>query len=189
MTDTQASRSEVKRLCGFKSWFGDSLNTIWLNPKFTTTEAQQVGSKLLTIQTKIYWGQRQICVPQVHHLTILPTHPVSPVLIAELHLCGVCADDAGRVYVADGDNRRLLVLDAVSGAALRVLELLHHVTGPTWGVCWRRVQPRLIVRHGQLAALKTITSFQVRNREVTSRKTTAGPVQPPSEHCRRDAGV
>lgn len=65
---------------------------------------------------------------------------------------GICYDSDGRIYVADGGNKRLLVFDCLTGELLQVL-LDNDRTGDIFDVCWTSSQPQLIVRHGEPASV------------------------------------
>ena len=55
---------------------------------------------------------------------------------------GLC-HGAGRLYVADGPNARILVLDAATGAFIQSIELTQ--TWWVWDVAWSEQQPHLVV--------------------------------------------
>ncbi len=56
---------------------------------------------------------------------------------------GLC-HDAGRLYVADGSNERILVLDAATGGFIQSIVLPH--TGYVWNIAWSEQQPHLVVQ-------------------------------------------
>ena len=64
----------------------------------------------------------------------------------KLDLCGVCCDLDGRLYLADGKNKRLIVLNGKTGGLLQVL-LKDDETGGVYGVCWMSSPPQLTVHH------------------------------------------
>ena len=55
---------------------------------------------------------------------------------------GVTTDGMGRIYVADGDNGRVLILRASDGLVIQVLDLGLYFIG---GVAWRPTQPHLMM--------------------------------------------
>ncbi len=57
---------------------------------------------------------------------------------------GLC-HGAGRLYVADGWNKRILVLDAATRAFIQSIELPQ--TRVVWNVAWSEQQPHLVVMH------------------------------------------
>ena len=64
-----------------------------------------------------------------------------------LNVNGLCCDRDGRVYVADGGNERLIVLNGKTGKLLVVL-LKGERTGPIHDVYWTNFSPQLTVLHG-----------------------------------------
>ncbi len=58
------------------------------------------------------------------------------------HPRGLC-HGAGRLYVADGFNKRILVLDAATGHFIQSIELPQ--TRCVWDVAWSKQQPHLVV--------------------------------------------
>ncbi len=72
---------------------------------------------------------------------------------------GMCIDDRGRLYAADGRNKRILVLDGSAGHVLQVVELPE--LGAIVEIAWCNTQPHLIVWHGRAEGKLTITCYNV----------------------------
>ena len=66
----------------------------------------------------------------------------------ELEPWGVCCDLDGRIYVADGSNERLLILDMATGKLIQTLS--DAGSGGMWRVYWMNNPPQLIVCHGYI---------------------------------------
>ncbi len=58
----------------------------------------------------------------------------------------MCTDTQGRLYVADGRNRRVLVLEASTGRFIQEIDMKG--LGSIYNVAWSETQPHLIVQHG-----------------------------------------
>ena len=80
----------------------------------------------------------------------------------EIKPYGVCSDNDGNVFVADGNNERVLVLDSKTGQLLQVL-LQEEKTGDIFDVCWTENQPQLTIRHGEPKAIKQISCYNTVN--------------------------
>ena len=78
----------------------------------------------------------------------------------DLYPQGVTSDDIGQVYVADGGNARLLLLDGSSGRLLQVL-LLEEEKEWISDVAWHPNQPQLIVLHGPRFGEKKLSLYNV----------------------------
>ncbi len=59
--------------------------------------------------------------------------------------CGMCTDNIGRLYVADRQNGKVLVIDGSKGHVLQVIELPE--LGIIVDVAWCNTQPHLIICH------------------------------------------
>ncbi len=56
---------------------------------------------------------------------------------------GMCTDTQGRLYVADGENERVLVLQASTGRFIQEIDMKG--VGTIVGVAWSETQPHLVV--------------------------------------------
>ncbi len=59
---------------------------------------------------------------------------------------GMCSDTQGRLYVADADNERVLVLQASSGVVIQEIDM--EGLGDLSGIAWCSTQPHLVVWNG-----------------------------------------
>ena len=58
---------------------------------------------------------------------------------------GMCSDTQGRLYVADGNNERVLVLQASTGLIIQAIDM--EGVGAILSIAWCSTQPHLVVRH------------------------------------------
>ena len=59
----------------------------------------------------------------------------------------VCHDLDGRIYVADGENKRLILLNGETGELMQVL-VKDEKIGWIFEACWTNTAPQLTVHHG-----------------------------------------
>ena len=78
----------------------------------------------------------------------------------EMKPYGICSDTEGRIFVADGQNSRVVVLDNQNGECIQSL-LMGERMGDVFDVCWTDTQPQLIVRHGKPQEMKHVTCFKM----------------------------
>ena len=70
---------------------------------------------------------------------------------------GICSDSSGRLFIADGKNQRILVLDGSTGLGLQALELSE--LGTILDVIWCDRKSQLIVHHKRSNEIRQITYF------------------------------
>ena len=90
------------------------------------------------------WYQNMICATSLADKQLIWRLHVE-VMGKSISPGGMCTDDRGRLYVADGINGRILVSDGSTGHILQVIELSD--LGCIWQVAWCNTQPNLIVTH------------------------------------------
>ncbi len=73
---------------------------------------------------------------------------------------GLAVDDLGRVYLADGRNERVVILDSTDGSVLQVLMLGSHCAG-ICDVKWRPSPPQLVVLHASYGNPAQISCFAI----------------------------
>ena len=73
---------------------------------------------------------------------------------------GICSDTDGRIFVADGQNGRLLVFCAENGEFIQSL-LSEERMPAVFDVCWTDTEPQLIVRHSDKKQMKIVTCFNM----------------------------
>ncbi len=90
------------------------------------------------------WNQNLICATSLADKQLIwRLH--GEVMGKSIRPNGMCTNDRGRLYVADGSNGRILVSDGSTGHLLQVIELSD--LGCIVHVAWCNTQPNLIVRH------------------------------------------
>ena len=71
---------------------------------------------------------------------------------------GICSDTDDRIFVADGQNDRLLVFASKNGQFIQSL-LREESMSAMFDVFWTDAEPQLIVRHGEPEQPKRVTCF------------------------------
>ncbi len=71
---------------------------------------------------------------------------------------GICCDNNGHFFLSDAFNRRLLILEVMTGKVLQVS--LEKEYGVLFDVCWSNTQPHLVVKHGNGSKYK-VSLFKV----------------------------
>ncbi len=121
---------------------------------FTFLECGYPGGLIISSD----WKQNLICATSLADKQLIwRLH--GEVMGKSINPNGMCTDDRGRLYVADGKNGRILVSDGSTGHILQVIQLSE--LGGILDVTWCNTQPNLIVWHRHGKANESISYYNV----------------------------